>query len=233
MNNNQCVNILWTGGWDSTFRMIQLARESQYIQPFYIIDTKRPSTLKEISQIQKIKYDLSKKYLGCEIKEVKFIELNSIEIDKTFKLAYDKLRQESFMGSQYLWIGALSWQIENLELSIHQDDKAEYFARQLFAEKEGTPIEELKLLFGQLKFPLLNYTKLDMKKEAVDNQDIEILNKSWFCFTPINNQPCGVCNPCKYSLAEGMDYRFSTRAKLYSKIPHTIKSLRRRVYKIL
>lgn len=30
------VNILWTGGWDSTYRMIELSRKELDVNPIYI-----------------------------------------------------------------------------------------------------------------------------------------------------------------------------------------------------
>lgn len=34
-------NVLWTSGWDSTFRIIQLIKEGREVQPYYIIDVNR------------------------------------------------------------------------------------------------------------------------------------------------------------------------------------------------
>jgi len=40
------VNLLWTGGWDSTFRLLQLILDTRAtIQPVYVIDTARRSSL--------------------------------------------------------------------------------------------------------------------------------------------------------------------------------------------
>lgn len=225
------VNILWTGGWDSTFRMIQLAVSGNIIQPYYIIDTNRKSSLKEMKQISIIKNLLSNKYKECNIKDVINIELNSIDIDSIFNLAYERLNEDSFIGSQYVWIAALSKKIKNLELSIHQDDKAEYFVRKLINRNRSKDSDEY-ILFGDLKFPLLNYTKLSMEDESKITNDTEILYHSWFCFEPLNDTPCGVCNPCVYTIQEGMSKRFNFRGKLYNKAPRFFKLLRRVINKI-
>ena len=43
------VNLLWTGGWDSTFRLCQLILvKRKNVQPYYIIDNKRKSLQKEL-----------------------------------------------------------------------------------------------------------------------------------------------------------------------------------------
>ena len=231
INEKKIVKILWTGGWDSTFRMIQLAAQGETIQPYYIIDTDRKSSLIEIRQIHRIKEDISLKYSGCLIRDIILIELGTIKVNEKFKAAQKRLIKNSFMGSQYLWIAALAEQIEGLELSIHKDDKAEYFVRKLI-EKEDDFNSDEKIIFGNLKYPILDYTKLEMEEEARTLGDLDILYKSWFCFSPVNNTPCGICNPCKYSIEEGMIKRFNTRGKIYSKAPSLFKIIRRIANKV-
>ena len=45
------VNILWTSGWDSTFRILQLSTKDVIIQPYYLRDNWRESEQKEIDNI--------------------------------------------------------------------------------------------------------------------------------------------------------------------------------------
>lgn len=232
IENSELVNILWTGGWDSTFRMIQLAIKGANVQPYYIIDTDRISSLKEIKQIHRIKEALLAKYKDCNIRDIKLIELGTIKVDEKFKNAYQRLLKDSFMGSQYVWIAALAEQVEGLELSIHKDDKAEYFARKLLSDSAKNDSDE-QIIFGNLKFPILDYTKLEMEEEANLSNDLDILYKSWFCFRPINNTPCGICNPCIYSIQEGMGKRFTTRAKIYNKAPRIFNLARRVIGKVI
>ena len=230
IKHDSIVHILWTGGWDSTFRMIQLASRGAIIQPYYIIDTNRKSSLVEIRQIHRIKEDLSLKYESCLIKDLNIIELGTINVDNKFIDAHKRLLKESFMGSQYVWIAALAENIKGLELSIHKDDKAEYFARKCFEQNENS---DENMIFGNLKYPILNYTKLEMEDEARSLGDLDILYKSWFCFDPINNTPCGACNPCKYSIEEGMGKRFTLRGKIYNKAPRVVRGIRSIIRKIL
>lgn len=49
------VNILWTGGWDSTFRVVELSRmEGITIQPVYVIDPNRKSVPYELRAMDNI-----------------------------------------------------------------------------------------------------------------------------------------------------------------------------------
>lgn len=229
---DQClVNVLWTGGWDSTFRMIQLSRDGATVQPYYILDTNRQSALIEIKTINKIRNELMEKYRNCEIKNLKIFELSTIDINKEIKEAHQRLVEESYMGAQYIWIAALAEKVDGLELSIHKDDKAEYFTRKLSGDENF--LSDEKIIFGNLQFPILDYTKLEMEKEAELSGDVNILYKTWFCFTPINGTSCGVCPPCRYSIEEGMSKRFTKRAKLYNKFPKTYFRVRKQINRII
>ncbi len=53
------VHILWTGGLDSTCRVIELSRmEGITIQPYYLLDPRRHSTRQEIRAISRIFEDI-------------------------------------------------------------------------------------------------------------------------------------------------------------------------------
>lgn len=53
----------------------------------------------------------------------------------------------------------------------------------------------------------------------------EALKKTWFCFTPINDKPCGSCNPCLTAIADGMQWRFDSDALIRFKYAIIIKIL--------
>jgi len=41
------VHVLWTGGWDSTYRIVELSRTEVSILPIYCCDPERESTTEE------------------------------------------------------------------------------------------------------------------------------------------------------------------------------------------
>ena len=50
------LKILWTGGWDSTFQLLQLLIDQKVsVTPFYLIDEERRSTGVEIITLQALK----------------------------------------------------------------------------------------------------------------------------------------------------------------------------------
>ncbi|NRR75753.1 hypothetical protein HRD57_10360 [Tetragenococcus halophilus] len=56
-------NILWTGGWDSTFRVLSLViLQNKEVQPYYIIDPGRASNEVELLTMEKIKKEVVRKF---------------------------------------------------------------------------------------------------------------------------------------------------------------------------
>jgi hypothetical protein len=63
MERNTPVQILWTGGWDSTFRLLQLLLELKLpVIPHYVIDDTRESAPIEIRTMERIRQALADKY---------------------------------------------------------------------------------------------------------------------------------------------------------------------------
>ena len=54
-DKTEAANLFWTGGWDSTFRLLQLVVEQgRLVQPYYIIDPNRLSLRHEIKAMSDI-----------------------------------------------------------------------------------------------------------------------------------------------------------------------------------
>lgn len=242
---SKVVNILWTSGWDSTFRLLQLVNMNAIIQPIYIIDTNRGSLKIEIERMNEIKKMIYNKYPESKnnILPTKFIGLSDIKKNNYSTNAYKNLRKETFFGSQMEWISWLSKMYNGLEHCVHKDDNVESILKdnvKYYDDKfsggywkvDENSSKDIVDLCGDLRYPLLHYTKLDMKREAEKMDNIEILKKSWFCFDPINGEPCGLCNPCKYAIEEGMSFRFSKsglRRHKYKKIYGHIIRIKKRL----
>lgn len=79
---------------------------------------------------------------------------------------------------------------------------------------------DINTVFGNYHLPLAKLTKLQMQQWYVEHGYEEIMNHTWFCYKPFLGKPCGTCNPCKYTIEEGLTNRFSKyalfRNKFYS-----------------
>lgn len=235
------VNILWTGGWDSTYRVLRLMDKNVSIQPYYLKDNRKSEEL-ELKAIETISRDIrNHPNSKCEVLELITMNVSDVPINAEITKAYKNILKTDFYGSQYDWLARFAEKVKNLELNIHQDDKAV-----LIIQKYGDIIreyddlkgdyyvldykkssEDLIKVFGNFHFPILTESKLEMKEWAINSGLIDIMNKTWFCFNPINNEPCGRCNPCTYAIEEGMEYRFSKSAMNRYKLNKFIKPIKK------
>jgi len=89
-------------------------------------------------------------------------------------------------------------------------------------DKENSS-QDLINVFGNYRYPLLSYSKLDMQRIAKQKGYVDIMNKTWFCHKPKNNEPCGKCAPCMQTIEAGLQSRFSQSAMTKYKIKKLLK----------
>ena len=93
------INILWTGGLDSSYRMIQLSKYLVSIQPFYLCDN-RQSEQHELNAIAAITVDIEK-HPGtkCTILPLIKSKVSDIPPDSEISEAYERLHKLTLIGS--------------------------------------------------------------------------------------------------------------------------------------
>ncbi len=270
------VEIFWTGGFDSTFRMVQLSQMDVSIRPIYLRDfTNRKSEKNELEAIAAI-YDCLRvhpktkaTFLPIQLvggEEFRFsnnvpnehIEMPSNEtakktwesmrskIDKNlsivregkiFRGTYGLNRPMSF-SYQYIGISAYAnAHNANVELGFTKSDAAirktlECFGK-IIKEDDGrycllkdATDPDLYEMFKNIRFPIIDLEKTEIKElyEKWGYQDIADL--TWFCFKPIDGEPCGQCVTCVPAIREGMAHRFSATAlQRYAKFEEREKSV--------
>lgn len=220
------VDVLWTGGWDSTYRVIYASLvEKREVRPHYVVDVERRSSLHELQAISNVRRAIERidESAVGRIAELAITPVTEIAAMPDITQAYQDLVKRAPLGSQYDWLARYARQkgVDSLELSVHVDDKAHYFlqgkvkkdAEHIWA-LSGSETGGVATLFSGFSFPLLELSKVEMRAMARRCGFIDALEKSWFCSKPMNGQPCGMCNPCIYSIEEGMSYRFSSSAMM-------------------
>jgi hypothetical protein len=222
----QNINVLWTGGWDSTYRVIQLVRLGKSVNPHYLVDPYRDSTKFEIDTINKISDILNKRYGGL-IKKVKIFDSKKLDIDQGMQRYYEEILEIGYLGSQYLQLATYckKFEIKDLDLCIHKDDKAYDYVHEFIEEtedgicylSENAP-ERISAIFKYFRFPVLDMTKLEMEDDAKIWHDEDIMEMTWFCHQPFFGKSCGSCNPCMYTIDEGLSRRFSKVALIRYKL---------------
>lgn len=213
--------IFYTGGWDSTYRLIELSRMGLEIQPIYCIDSGRDSKDIEIERIKEIIKSLEN---HAETKSV-FLPLLCVEVDKIepnekITNAYKKICEKVKLGSQYDWLARLATKYPGIELGIEKPhgeysgciDAINTFGK--LEEKDNSwriksdeSSEECNLVFGNFSFPIMEKTEKDMVENLKELKVYDdTMKKIWFCHKPINGAPCGYCRPCQQKMECEMSF---------------------------
>lgn len=221
------THLLWTGGWDSTYRLLDLVlSKRKTVQPHYLLRSKRKSTYAEIATMKRIREALKARCAGAaeRVRPHSITDVGTLLPSSALTAAYKRLRSQGHLGSQYVWLAQYAQQsgIEGLELSIHVDDKAHGFIKGSIrrVENDGDPYWELATrnnglsLFSSFRFPILDLTKLQMQARATAHGFDDLLELTWFCHRPRGGQPCGGCGPCRYTIEEGLGQRVPLRGHL-------------------
>ncbi|CAK8712620.1 hypothetical protein H206_03225 [Candidatus Electrothrix aarhusensis] len=241
--------ILWTGGWDSTFRILStlLTQDGPNIRPLYLLDTSRASTINELETIHKIKKQIFKKgkYYSDKLKPMLIIDSSDIPEISEIREAYCKIRQTNWLGSQYVQLAELinHFKLTYPEISIEADVTGLKFLH-AFLRSNVTTYNGMKILsspmqdnisksyceiFKYFSFPLIFKSKLDMHQESLSFGISEELQMSWFCHTPRRGQPCGLCGPCQDIVKADMAWRLPFLSRLICKTKRNLNKMKEKL----
>lgn len=238
------ANLLWTGGWDSTFHLLRLLLVYRIqVTPYYLLRERRPSTPIEIATMDRIRNALAMRHPHTRnaLQPTRFFDVEHLAPSAAITDAYERTLQKTFLGRQYEWLAWFCAQegIEEIELCIHRDDKAHAVIAPYVREVDGAgyrtyrfdlrhvagapaDVADLALLFRHFGFPLFEVTKMEMAREATARGWQDLMEMTWFCHSPLRNQqPCGCCHPCLYTIEEGLGYRLPRRSRIRSAIFRT------------
>ena len=233
------VNLLWTSGWDSTFRLLDLTIvRGRKVQPYYVLDSTRASSPLELATQEKIKAALRMRFPAAAqlIEPTISIRDDDIPPSPAISASFERLRQRSIIGEQYDYLAraARHWGLNDLELSVHVDDKLfRHLDGQVeqvdgvFQLRDGAS-EDLKIL-AAFRFPILMMAKTDMEASARTNDFADLMEMTWFCFRPVRGKPCGICNPCRYTINEGMGRRIPWQGHVRGRVRNALRTVRNMV----
>ena len=238
-NNKKTVELLWTGGYDSTFRIVQLSKLPVVIKPYYLQDNRGICEEKELQAINKISESLKNTPdTRCDLLDIEIVPIKDRMIDKDISAAYKLLKKQFDLGSQYEWLACFAKIHPGIEMSLEKCDspRSRAFNKYAVLKKINDPLigeyiildeeksqKDVVILFKDYHFPIFEFTKLQMKDEYIRLGCEDVMNFTWFCYTPINGEPCGICNPCNITIKEGLKWRFASTALKRNKFRPVIK----------
>lgn len=102
----EIINALWTGGLDSTFRVLEIVATMRdvCVQPHYILDKDRKSHKKELEVINRITKLANEKNRVERILPVIVVDKAEIKVDVDIMDAFKHLKAKYNIGSQYSWL---------------------------------------------------------------------------------------------------------------------------------
>jgi hypothetical protein len=241
LQTDQAVNLLWTGGWDSTFRMLQLVLiDKREVQPYYIIHLERPSAIIEIRTMRDIKKKLFAAHPEARgyLLPTQFMEVNDVLPDPEITAAYQRINAISHIGTQYEWLArfcAMSG-VSDMELCIKLSHEGpttfiEPFLRQCggngranYMLDERHQGNDVYTLFRYFRYPLFFLSKVDLEEAAIEAGFDELMYMTWFCYRPwFGTYPCGICRPCFVAIEREMGKRLPWPSRILYHLRFMIK----------
>lgn len=220
------INVFYTGGFDSTYMLIVLLRKGYIVQPIYALDHGRNSLEIELNTIEKILSKLKeKKDFKNKILPLIKVDLNDLIIPNDVEQALNFIRKDIQLGSQYSWLSVIANNYGLVGAGIEKPN-GEFGGCSAVIEKYGKLIKkdnflvidqhasskECNILFKNLFFPIIDTTENEMVKN-IENWGLQdIMKLIWFCYTPINNLPCGLCRPCEQKIESNMKFLLPEKA---------------------
>ena len=233
------VQIFWTSGWDSTYRVIDLAlRLEKEVQPYYVYDPERASTPLEIQTMEEIRAALRARApeAAARIRPLETIRRDEIGPDPRFEPMSGRLK----VGSQYEWLARLAEErdFDGVEMCAVKGRGNLYpllKSETQLVEGPGGPTYRLVdspsrpelELFRRFSFPLLDLSKPEMRALADERGLLDVMKMTWFCFEPKGGKPCGHCAPCMVALRSGMSWRIPPLRRIRPRLRLVKKALRR------
>lgn len=215
------IKVLWTGGWDSTFRILELALTGNAcleIMPFYISGDNRKSETRELEAMNTL-LPLLRQASNARIDDLTVIDKKDIPQNIEITHAFERMRSMVTIGTQYEWIARLAVMHPGIEIGIEKPN-GEYAGCFTAIEKTGelicrdgtysvnphTSSRECCLLFQNISFPLISRTETDMAAAVQEWGHESLMEKIWFCHNPIKGEPCGYCRPCQQKMECEMNW---------------------------
>lgn len=221
-NLQEPIYIFWTGGFDSTFRVLQaLIDEEQVVQPIYlsaVIDndpnssTRRHNHQQELKTMRSLESKIRQRYPFHSKNLLKLRIVDQIDISPKTAQSMKKLHQRGLVRRpvcQYGGLAQYSLDIDKpIELAVEHEPKSSMMYRAIHDKvdnrhylnrhirKEIIEAQPEFDVYRNFLFPTLHMSKQAMLQHAKERGYGDFLKETWSCWYPRNGKPCGRCIMC-------------------------------------
>lgn len=209
--NDQPVQLLWTGGWDSSFRLMQLLLvEQRPVQPIYVVNLARLSLRQELQTMTAMRRELSSRTADPWLMlPTQMVLAQEFPVRSDLNALAGRIREQARVGSQYSMLArvgeVLGWQDVELCMEAYEGGASD-LQRLIFRPEGGLSDAPEAALFRCWSFPVLHLTKAQMGEVAREHGFYDLLLQRWFCHDPVAGRPCGRCRPCQLANREGVEF---------------------------
>ncbi len=221
------IQLLWTGGWDSSFRLVELSRMPVTVQPIYLFGDGRRSKSYELRAMQEILELLwNHSETRAEILPLKMVDIATVPQNQRITDAYNNITKQHKLGSQYEWIARYAAINPGVELCSEKPHDLGIGYMQTLIVKEGricqthdvhefrveSDSEDVMCILGNVFFPIKGKTERDMLNLINQWGYKDVMSHIWFCHAPLNGAPCGMCRPCCEKVESDMSFLLDDEA---------------------
>ena len=205
------MRLLWTGGWDSSFRLLQLLLvEGAAVQPIYAVSLTRRTAMVELQTMERMRRALLARLDDpSRLLPTTVVVAEQHPPRPELTALWTSLRRRVPLGVQYLWLAelaeALDWRGVELCIEKHPGGPGPW-ERAVFDAPGSLNDSPEAALFARWSFPVIGLTKEDMGALARRHGFYDVLVQRWFCQDPLMGRACGRCRPCSLANRDGVDF---------------------------
>lgn len=223
----QMIYLLWTSGWDSTYRLVELARTDVTVQPVYITGMERPSEQMELAAQRKIMDALAhKEGVKAEILPVKYVDAADLPRDEKIAAAYADIMKTVALGIQYETLAQCAALYPGIEIgsegglaaNLRMTEAIQLHGKLM--EKDGVYVvdpehsdEICMAAFGNFTYSIIDKTETEMLENIKKWGYEDVMAHIWFCHNPIDDIPCGICRACEVKMQSGLGFLLTPKAQ--------------------
>lgn len=211
---DQAVQLLWTGGWDSSFRLLQLLLvEQRPVQPIYIVNLDRRSLHQEMRTMASLRRQLRERMTDPSLmRPTQMVLQQEFPSRPDLEAVTAAIRAKTHVGHQYARFSGIAevmgWDGVEMCMQAHEGGVISDLHRLVFAEEVGgrlTDAPEARI-FRHWRFPVLHISKSEMAAYAREHGFYDLLVQRWFCHQPVGGRACGRCIPCQRANRDGVEF---------------------------
>ena len=223
------IEILFSGGFDSTFMLCYLAKtQSEDIQPYYLQINRNVRDYEENAVKTIIPILQNKKDLIAKIRPLIFIQPNNF-VDEDIESSWQKYKGDPYkIGGQQKFLAQFAKEHNGICWGQERYLKTPGHMTRLLLEKgnwkftpEGTGYftkddcdPDVFTLFGNLQCPVAKFSNLMMWEKIKEWGYEDVFSHIHFCYFPINGKPCGMCHTCRVKIKQEMEFLFDEEGLL-------------------